>query len=83
MAPDEASARVAEFTRLVQGISVVMVTTVATDDLFRSRPMLLERVEPDGSLTFLTHLSSQKVEELGRDPRISVAFIGDKGDRYI
>jgi general stress protein 26 len=83
MAPDEASARVAEFTRLVEGIPVVMVTTVANDDLFRSRPMLLECVEPDGSLTFLTHLSSQKVEELGRDPRVGVAFIGDKGDRYI
>ena len=32
-----------------------------------SRPMLLERLEPDGSLTFLTHLSSQKVHEIARD----------------
>ena len=74
---------VAEFKRLVDGITVVMMTTVAIDDLFRSRPMLLECVEPDGSLTFLTHLSSQKVEELERDPRVNAAFVGDRGDRYV
>jgi general stress protein 26 len=74
---------VAEFKRLVDGITVVMMTTVAIDDLFRSRPMLLECVEPDGSLTFLTHMSSQKVEELERDPRVNVAFVGDGGDRYV
>ena len=83
MAHDEAHAHVAEFKRLVDGISVVMVTTVATDDLLRSRPMLLECIEPDGALTFLTHLSSQKVEELERDPRVNVAFVGDNGDCYV
>ena len=61
MAHDDADARVAEFKRLVDGISVVMVTTVSTDDLLRSRPMLLECVEADGALTFLTHLSLQRV----------------------
>jgi general stress protein 26 len=45
--------------------------------------MLLERLEPDGSLTFLTHLSSQKVHEVVRDARANVAFVSDKGDRYV
>ena len=45
--------------------------------------MLLERVEADGSLTFLTHLSSDKVREVARDPRVNVAFVSDKGDRYV
>jgi general stress protein 26 len=83
MVHDEASAPVAEFRRFVEGISVVMVTALATDDLFRSRPMLLERLEPDGSLTVLTHLSSQKVQDLERDPRVNVAFVGDKGNCYV
>jgi general stress protein 26 len=60
-----------------------MVTTLAADGVFRSRPMLLERLEPDGTLTFLTHLSSQKVAEIANDPRVHVAFVGDKGDRYV
>jgi general stress protein 26 len=73
----------AELARLIEGIAVVMVTTVADDGVLRSRPMLLEALEPDGSLTFLTHLSSQKVAELSHDARVNVAFVGDKGDRYV
>ena len=65
----DANARraVDELTRLVDGIAVVMVTTVAADGALRSRPLLLESLEPDGSLVFLTHLSSQKVAELSHD----------------
>jgi len=82
----DASARgraLAELARLVDGITVVMVTTVAADGVLRSRPLLLERLQPDGSLTFLTHLSSQKVAELAGDARVNVAFVGAKGDRYV
>ena len=60
-----------------------MLTTLAADGALRSRPLLLERLEADGSLTFLTHLSSQKIAEVAHDPRVNVAFVGDKGDRYV
>jgi general stress protein 26 len=60
-----------------------MVTTLSADAALRSRPMLLERLEPDGALTFLTHRSSQKVAELDADPRVNVAFVSDDGDRYV
>jgi general stress protein 26 len=73
----------AELARLVDGITVIMLTTVAADGALRSRPLLLERLQPDGSLTFLTHLSSQKVAELNGDPRVNVAFVGEGGDRYV
>jgi general stress protein 26 len=73
----------AELSRLVDGIGVVMMTTVAADGALRSRPLLLESLEPDGSLVFLTHLSSQKVGELSHDQRVNVAFVSEKGDRYI
>ena len=80
---DTPSTALAELRRLIDGIPVAMVTTRADDDQLGSRPMLLERLEPGGSLTFLTHLSSQKVHEIARDPRVNVAFVGDKGDRYV
>jgi len=60
-----------------------MVTTIAADEALRSRPMLVEQVAPDATLVFLTHRSSHKAGELERDPRINVAFVGDKGDRYV
>ena len=73
----------AELERLIDGITVAMLTTVAADGVLRSRPLLLERLQPDGSLTFLTHLSSEKVHEVARDPRVNVAFVGAKGDHYV
>jgi general stress protein 26 len=45
--------------------------------------MLLERLDPDATLVFLTHLSSQKIDDVRRDARVNVAFVGDKGDRYV
>jgi general stress protein 26 len=74
---------VQELQRLIDGIPVAMVTTVAEDEALRSRPMLLVRVEADATLVFLTHLSSQKTAEVRRDPRVNVAFQGEHGDRYV
>jgi general stress protein 26 len=81
-AADRASA-LAELARLIDGIPVAMVTTIAPDDVLRCRPMLLERLDPEATLVFLTHLSSQKVGDLRHDPRVNVAFVGDRGDRYV
>ena len=80
---DDRAAALVELARLIEGIPVAMVTTITDDDQFGSRPMLLERLESDGSLTFLTHLSSQKVHEVTRDPRVGVAFVSGTGDRYV
>jgi general stress protein 26 len=76
-------ANVAEFARLIEGISVAMVTTHSAEGGLNSRPMLLERLEPDATLIFLTHLSSRKVHEAESDPRVSVTFVAAKGDRYV
>jgi general stress protein 26 len=80
---DDRATALAELARLIEGIPVAMVTTRTDDDMLGSRPMLLERLEQDGTLTFLTHLSSEKVHEVSRDPRVNVAFVSDKGDRYV
>jgi general stress protein 26 len=81
---DDRESALAELARLIDGIPVAMVTSRADDDMLGSRPMLLERLDPAaGTLTFLTHLSSQKVHEVARDPRVNVAFVSDKGDHYV
>ena len=80
---NDREAALAELARLIDGIPVAMVTSRADDDMLGSRPMLIERLEPGGSLVFLTHLSSQKVHEVARDPRVNVSFVGAKGDHYV
>ena len=68
-----------ELRRRIDGIPVAMVTTIAPDDVLRSRPMLLERVEADATLVFLTHLSSHKVDDVHHDPRVNMAFVSESG----
>ena len=80
---DDDATALAELARLIEGIPVAMVTTCSDDGMLGSRPMLLERMETDGSLTFLTHVSSRKVHEISQDARVNVAFVSDKGDRYV
>ena len=45
--------------------------------------MLVERIQPDATIVFLTHLSSPKVDDVRRDPRVNAAFQSDKGDCYV
>jgi general stress protein 26 len=80
---DDRASALAELARLIDGVPVAMVTTRTDDDQLTSRPMLLERLEADGSLTFLTHLSSDKVHQIARDPHVNVAFVSAKGDHYV
>ena len=80
---DDRAAALAELGRLIEGIPVAMVTTRSDEGMLGSRPMLLERLEPTGSMTFLTHLSSEKVHEIARDPTVNVAFVSAKGDHYV
>jgi general stress protein 26 len=80
---DDRATALVELARLLDGIPVAMVTTIADDGQLGCRPMLVENLEPDGSLTFLTHLSSQKAHEVARDARANAAFVSDKGDRYV
>jgi general stress protein 26 len=74
---------IAELQRFIDGIPVAMVTTIAPDDVLRCRPMLVERLQPDGTLVFLTHLSSQKAGDVAHDPRVNVALQSGSGDRYV
>jgi general stress protein 26 len=80
---DDRGRALAELGRLIEGIPVAMVTTRSDDDRLGSRPMLLESLEPDGSLIFLTHRSSEKVHEIARNPNVNIAFVGSKGDHYV
>jgi general stress protein 26 len=80
---DDRQRAVADLARLIDGITVVMVTTQTGDETLRSRPMLVEQLQDDATLLFLTHRSSHKVLEISEHPQVNVAFVGARGDRYV
>jgi general stress protein 26 len=60
-----------------------MLTTQTTDGETRSRPMLVQDVDDDGWLWFLTDRTSRKACELERNPRTAVLFQSSRADRYL
>ena len=81
-AADRAAA-VAELRRRVDKVPVAMVTTIAADRILHARPMLVVAIGDEATLTFLTHLSSVKVEDVGRDPRTNASFVDERGTCYV
>ncbi len=67
---------------LIAEIRIAMVTTVETDGSLRARPMAGEFLGDDrATLHFLTGLSSHKIAEVARDPRVNLAFA--RGGDYV
>ena len=69
--------------KLLKGITVGMLTTRTADGDTHSRPMLVQDVDDEGWLWFMTDRSSRKAWELSRNPNASVVFQSPRGDRYL
>lgn len=58
----------------------MFITHSRTGEL-HARPMELARLDDDGELWLITHVNSEKVEELGEDSRVSVTM--QHGRRFV
>jgi general stress protein 26 len=68
--------------KLIKGARVVMLTTVASDGRFRSRPMIPGAFDA-GSLWFLTRVPSAKTADIADNQRVNLAYSSPKDDRYV
>jgi len=75
--------RIRQLRGLLKGLTVGMLTTHTVEGYTRSRPMLLQDVDDDGWLWFLTDRTSRKACELERNPETAVLFQSPRGDRYL
>lgn len=69
--------------KLLDGISVGLLTTQTVEGESRSRPMLVQDLDDGGWLWFLTDRDSRKACDLIRNPQAAVTFQSPKGERYI
>lgn len=65
---------VAKIARLISDIQVCMFTTKSDDGSLMSRPLAVQEVEFDGDLWFFTKRNGRKVDQIGREPKVNVAF---------
>lgn len=67
----------------IKDIKIAMLTTQEEDGDFHSRPMATQDIDPDGTMWFLTYDSSNKVEEIRQNNRVSLTFSDTGADTYV
>ena len=70
-------------SELVKGIHICMMTTVAKDGTMSSRPMAVQDKPFDGTLWFLTRVTSEKIGEISKDQDVTLTFAEPKDSKYI
>jgi general stress protein 26 len=65
---------IGKIRELVEGVEFAMLTTVCRDGSLHSRPMAAQKTAFDGDLWFFTKASSHKVDEVGGDRHVNVAY---------
>jgi general stress protein 26 len=73
----------AKVGELIRDIGVGLLTTVAHDGRFHTRPVQTLQVDPDRTLWFFTDWSSPKVDELHHDVRVSVSYADPAKNVYV
>ena len=76
----QANEKIAE---LAKGIHICMMTTVRGDGSMSSRPMAVQDKPFDGTLWFLTRVTSDKIDEIADDQHILLAFADPSSSKYI
>jgi general stress protein 26 len=78
-----AEQNVRRLAELIRGINVAMLTTVADDGSLRSRPMVTQEKEFDGTLWFFTQPGAPKVSEVEREERVNLSYADPARQRYV
>lgn len=69
---------------MVKDIDFCMLTTIDETGDLHSRPMSANgEIDPNGDIWFFTGVSSHKVGEVGRSPKVNVSFADPKNQHYV
>jgi len=68
---------------LIHNIRVAMLTTVAPSGALHGRPMIAQQDLRDDVLWFFVRQGDPKVEEVRRNPHVSVSFAAPAASRYV
>ena len=68
---------------LIKDIHICMMTTLASDGSFDSRPMATQKTAFDGTVWFLTRGESGKVHEIKDDAHVALLYSDPGNENYV
>ena len=72
-----------EVFELLKKYDTAVMTTVSPDGSLHSRPMAMQKAQPDMDLWFVTGLDSSKARDLEANPQVGLSFYESAGKGYI
>lgn len=82
--PHAATAQdVQKLGKMIHGIQIAFMTTVADDGSLHARPMATQHTEFDGTLWFFTREHSAKVDELEQREQVSLTYADPRDQTYV
>jgi general stress protein 26 len=76
-------AEMQKISKMIKGLRVAMLTTVAKDGALRARPMAVQDTPFDGVMWFFTDRTSGKTREIAGDHQVNVCFCEPRSDIYV
>jgi general stress protein 26 len=83
MSTSSSHEHIQHLAHLIRGIKVAMLTTISEDGLLRSRPMVTQEEEFDGTLWFFTRADAAKVGEVQREEQVNVSYAHPDDQRFV
>ena len=75
--------KLSELYGLIEGIEIAMFTTRRRDGRLVSRPMATQTQAEGSDLWFVTDIESNKLDELGFDPQVNLAYYKDRTREWV
>ncbi|MEO6446841.1 MAG: pyridoxamine 5'-phosphate oxidase family protein [Gemmatimonadaceae bacterium] len=72
-----------ELYALIEGIEIAMFTTRRSDGRLVSRPMATQTQAEGSDLWFVTNIDSHKLDELGFDSQVNLAYYKDRTREWV
>ena len=83
MRTTEQEINIRKLAAMIRGIGVAMLTTLGPDGILRSRPMVSQEADFDGTLWFFTKVSSGKTREIRQNPRVNASYVSTEEHHYV
>jgi general stress protein 26 len=64
----------ARLQAILDDTDTVMMITRSVDGSLHARPMAVAKLDDDGTMFFATQIDSGKIDELARDPHVTIVF---------
>lgn len=68
---------------LIKDINIAMMVTQSSDGQLYARPMAVQKPDADGTLWFMTSVSSPKINEIATNPSVLLSYAEPAKNNYV